>query len=77
VTDPLFRMLTALPQAEPDPVRAARVRTACHATLARRRMRRSAQPSGAARIWELLVAGLGGIYLTETFRLALRAYGVL
>ncbi len=67
MTNPLFRLLTALPLAEPDPVRAARVRTACHAALARRRTRRSAQPRGAARIWEFVVAGLGGIYLTETF----------
>ena len=77
MTDPLIHLLTTLPQSEADPVRAARVRAACHAALARRWPRRSAQPTGAPRIWQFLVAGLGGIYLTETFRLALRAYGVL
>jgi len=76
MTDPLFRLLSTLPQAEADPVRAARVRTACHAELARHRPRRCAQPGRTTRIWELLVAGLGGIYLTETLRLALHAYGL-
>ena len=77
MTDPLLRMLAALPQGEPDPDRAAHVRATCHAVLERRRVRRSAQPTGAARPWELVVAGLGGIYLTETLRQALLFYGVL
>ena len=77
MTDPLLHMLAALPQAEADPVRDARVRTACHAALARRRPRRSDQPKGASRSWELVIAGLGGLYLTETIRQALHFYGVL
>jgi hypothetical protein len=77
MTDPLLQMLADLPQAEPDRARADRVRLACHAALARRRRRRSPRPGGAARLWEPLVAGLGGIYLTEAVRQALLLYGVL
>jgi hypothetical protein len=76
LTDPLFRMLANLPEAEPDPVRAARVRTRCHGVLARRRPR-SPRPGGALRVWEAVVAGLGGVYLTETIRQMLRLYGIV
>ena len=77
MTEPLLRRLATLPSAEPDPVRAARVRAKCHAALARRRPRRSARRHHAAFVWEPLVAGLGGLYLTETIRQVLHAYGVL
>jgi hypothetical protein len=76
MTEPLLRKLATLPSAEPDPVRAARVRAKCHAALARRRPR-SARRHHAAFVWEPLVAGLGGLYLTETIRQVLHAYGVL
>jgi hypothetical protein len=77
MTDPLLRKLAILPSAEPDPVRAARVRAKCHAALARRRPRPSTRRRHAAFVWEPLVAGLGGLYLTETIRQVLHAYGVL
>jgi hypothetical protein len=77
MTDPLLRMLAALPQGEPDPDRAAHVRATCHAVLERRRVRRSTRSNGSAHLWELAVAGLGAIYLTETLRQALLFYGVL
>lgn len=78
MTDPLLRMLADLPQAEPHPARAARVRVACHAALARRRPHPPVRSGRrATRIWEPVVAGLGGIYLTETLRQALHLYGLL
>jgi len=77
LTDPLFRMLASLPEAEPDRARAARVRTRCHAAIARGRPRRSPRPGGALRFWEAVVAGLGGVYLTETIRQVLHLYGIV
>ena len=76
MTDPLFRMLARLPQAEPRRDRAARARSACHAALARQRQRRSPGPERTS-LWEPLVAGLGGLYLTEVIRQTLHLYGVL
>jgi len=77
MTDPLLRLLASLPSAEPDPVRAARVRAKCHAALARVQPRPSPRRRPTGLLWEPLVAGLGGLYLTETIRLVLHAYGVL
>jgi hypothetical protein len=76
MSDPMLRMLSELPHAEPDPVRADRVRARCHDALARARRR---QPAGHApvRFWEPIVVGLGGIYLTESIREALYMFGVL
>jgi hypothetical protein len=77
MTDPLFRMLANLPEAEPDRARAARVRTRCHAALARHRPSRSPRPNGALRFSEALLAGLGSVYLAETIRQVLRLYGMV
>ena len=77
MTDPLLRMLADLPQAEPDRARAARVRTRCHAALARHRPPRAHGPNGALRPSEALVAALGGVYLAETIRQVLRLYGIV
>ncbi len=77
MTDPLLRLIATLPSAEPDAARAARVRAKCHAALERRRPRPAVRRRHAAFLWEPLVAGLGGLYLTETIRQVLHAYGVL
>jgi hypothetical protein len=78
MTDPLLRMLADLPSADPDPLRGARVRARCRSQL-ERRQRSSREPShsGAARLWQPIIAGLSGIYLVEVIREALRVYGIL
>ena len=75
MSDPLSRILAGLPSAEPDPVRADRVRARCRATLARRQPH--PQPRRVTGFWAPLVAGLAGVYLTEVIRQALHLYGVL
>jgi hypothetical protein len=76
MTDPLLRMLTDLPQTGPDPARSARVRARCHAALARSRRPRGPRPSGL-RPGDALLAGLGAVYLYETFWLALLFFGIV
>ena len=76
MTDPIFRMLNGLPRAEPDRLRADRVRARCHEALARARRRQAARQT-PVRFWEPVVAGLGGVYLTESIREALTLFGVL
>lgn len=77
MTDPLLRMLSSLPQAEPDHDRAARVRTRCHAVLARRRQRHAPRRNRGPRLIETLLVGLGGVYLLETVRQALLLLGIV
>jgi hypothetical protein len=74
VTDPLLRLLESLPHAEPDRHRTARVRTRCHAALARKRQRR-AQPR-SQRFGETVLVALGAVYLLESVRQALLLYGI-
>ena len=76
MSDPLSRILAGLPSAEPDPARADRVRARCRATLTRLQPHRP-QPRRVTRFWAPLVAGLGGVYLTEVIRQALHLYGIL
>jgi hypothetical protein len=77
MNDPLLAMVARLPQAEPDARRAARVRTRCHAALARREARRAPKPPATAtRIWEPALAGLCLVYLGEVIRQALRLYSM-
>jgi hypothetical protein len=68
VTDPLLRLLESLPDAEPDRDRAARVRSRCHAALARDRKPRAGQRTRAPFVVVTLVACLGAAYLVETVR---------
>jgi hypothetical protein len=77
MTDPLLRILADLPQPEPDRARAARVRARCHAALARSGQLRAPRPSGSPRLWETLLAVLGGAYLIETVRQALLVFGLV
>lgn len=77
MTDPLFRLLANLPEAEPDRRRAARVRTRCHAVLARGRQPRASRSGRASRLTRTLLAGLGGVYLMETLRQALLLMGIV
>jgi hypothetical protein len=77
MTDPLLRLVAALPPAEPNRARAARVRAKCHAVLERTRPRPATRRRQTTFFWEPLVAGLGGLYLTETIRQVLHVYGVL
>lgn len=77
MTDPMLRLLANLPQAEPDRARTARVRAACHRVLARSRPPSHPPRRRTVSTWEPLVAGLGGVYLTESIRLALHLVGIL
>ena len=76
MTDPMLRLLATLPQAEPDRARAARIRSVCHAALARQRPP-APRPRRPVSTWEALVAGLAGLYLTETILQASRLFGML
>lgn len=77
MNDPLYRLLAGLPQATPDEHRAARVRLACHAALARRRPQPAPRRRAPSRIWEAVLAGLCGVYLMEIVRLVLNLYGIV
>jgi hypothetical protein len=70
-------MLANLPDAEPDRARAARIRTRCHAALARGRESRAPRRPGRARLRETLLAGLGAVYLIESVRQALFLLGIV
>ncbi|HXW05068.1 MAG TPA: hypothetical protein VD833_07545 [Vicinamibacterales bacterium] len=76
MTDPLLRMLSSLPDAAPDPVRAARVRQRCHSALAPQRPRGRRRLDGW-RLRALLLAGLGGLYLMEAVRQAILSSGLV
>jgi hypothetical protein len=71
-----MRLLAELPQAEPDRHRAARVRTRCHAALARRRQQPSRATGRVERIRGPLLAALGAVYLVESVRQALLLLGI-
>jgi len=76
IEDPLLQWLGRLPEAEPDPVRAASVRARARAQLARRPRPRP-RPRDLRRMWAPLIAGLGGVYFAETIRQSLRLSGIL
>jgi hypothetical protein len=79
MSDPLTRLLSELPLAEPDPARAERTRTRCRALLARQASRASASRGPCSgwtvQVWQLLIAVLGAAYLTEVIVQALSVYG--
>lgn len=75
MTDPLLRMLANLPQADSDPVRAARVRARCRGAL-------TAAPRGGPqrrgpRRTRTLLAALAAVYSLEVARQALLLLGVV
>jgi hypothetical protein len=78
-TDPMLQRLARLPSAAPDPARADRVRSRCHAALARRRAKDGAEAPPAAvagRAVELaLVAGFCLTYLAVVIRHAWQIVG--
>jgi hypothetical protein len=80
MSDSLIRRLGELPAAEPDVERAAHIRTRCHARLARQTRRNpvASTPAGGrmAPVWQLAIAVLGFVYLTEVIRFALAVYGL-
>jgi hypothetical protein len=68
MSDPLIRLLDALPSAQPDPTRSERIRRRCHARLARHAPPTPASPvsrADTARVWQPLIGLLGIAYLTE------------
>ena len=75
MSDPLFRLLAALPSVDPNATRADHVRTRCRAVLARRRPSRRRR-RGATRFWGPLAASVGGIYLIEVMRRVLDLYAI-
>jgi hypothetical protein len=76
MTDRLSQLVGHLPHAEPRRARADRIRSRCHEVLERRH-RQAAASRPVRRIWEPVVAGLGGLYLLAAIVLALEMYGVL
>jgi len=74
--DQLSQLLADLPNDEPNEARADRIRSRCHAVLARRRQPRFGALT-RGRVWEPMVAGLGGVYLAAIIVFALGLYGVL
>jgi hypothetical protein len=76
MTDPLLQLLDSLPSARLDPSRADRIRTRCHAALVHER-RRVTGTARTGRRWPPIVAGLGGLYLTEVLHQVLAIYGVM
>ena len=74
MSDVLSRALDDLPHADPDPRRTARVRSRCHAVLARH-AGRSAARRPARRLWEPFVVGLGGVYVAVILAQTLLLYG--
>ena len=75
MSDPLLRLLAALPSVDPSPTRSDRVRARCHAVLARRRSPRIRR-RGAGRFWGPLAASVGGIYLIEVMRRVLELHAI-
>ena len=81
MSDPLIRLLAELPLAEPDRTRAERTRMGCRALLAQRASRasasrRSSSGRGTVQLWQLLIAVLGVVYLSEVIAQALKLYGL-
>ncbi len=80
MSDSLIRRLGELPAAEPDVARADHIRTRCHARLARQTRRNpvASTPAGGrmAPVWQLAIAALGFVYLTEVIRFALAVYSL-
>ena len=76
MTDRLSQLVANLPHAEPSRARADRIRSRCHEVLGRRR-HGAATSRPVRRVWEPVVAGLGGLYLAAAIVLALEMYGVL
>ncbi len=81
MSDPLIRLLSTLPPAEPDPARAERIRARCRARLARplsgATVSGGLAPRGpTAQLWQPLGTILGVAYLTEVIIQALRLYGL-
>jgi hypothetical protein len=79
MSGPLMRLLAELPPAEPETVRAERLRMRCRAQLAQQSPRPSASRAPArhdsiVQVWQPLIAVLGIAYLTEVIVQALRMY---
>ena len=74
MNDPLLRMLSALPSVDPDAERSERLRMRSRTTVGRRSPR-PRQRAGTQR-WVPLVALLGGVYLVEVMREAIRLAGL-
>ncbi len=80
MSEPLTRLLTELPMAEPDATRAERTRMKCREVLAREAARASASRDHASlsrsvQVWQLLMAVLGVAYLAEFIVQAFGVYG--
>jgi hypothetical protein len=74
MTESLSELFADLSQAAPDDARSDRRRSRCHAVLARHRFRH-VERRAVRRLWEPLVAGLGGLYVVAVIREALRLSG--
>ena len=79
--DSISRLLASLPDYEPGPDRAARIRRRCHAALLARSQPPAPLPApGLFRSWSRIaecaaVGALSAVYLSEVLRRALALYG--
>ncbi len=76
MSDPLFRLLQRLPEAEPNRDRADRTRARCHAAL-RAQATASPQVRPPAPAPSPSPAACPRLALPETVRALLRVYGIL
>jgi hypothetical protein len=63
MSDALMTRLAELPTAEPDSIRAERIRTRCRRHLAQHAPRATRPATANARVWQPLLATLGVAYL--------------
>jgi hypothetical protein len=75
----MTQLLADLPDAQLDHVRAERIRSACHARLARQAARTSASdapgpPGTTVQLWQPLLAALGVTYFAQVIGLAFQLY---
>jgi len=61
--EPLDRLLSGLPTAQPDPERSERIRLRCRAQFARQAPRQSTPRLGTVSLWQPAIAALGVVYL--------------
>ncbi len=81
MSEPMIRLLAQLPSAQPDSVRAERIRMRCRARLARQALPTSAPGARSRRgraaelLWQPLIAILGVAYLADVILQAVRVFG--
>ncbi len=74
MSDPVMRLLAALPTAEPEAKRAERIRNLCRKRLVAHAPRTSRSTTTLTPLWRLAVSVLGAAYLIDAIIEAVRVY---